>query len=104
MQKIKQGDTVTIRLGKYRGKSGKVLRVFPKKGLVVVEKINLVKRHSKPTQKNSAGGIVEKEAPIPLGKVALIDPKSGKATRVGFKLSGDKVVRVAKASGEEIKS
>ena len=104
MQKIKQGDIVTVRVGRYRGKSGKVLRVLPKKGLVVVEKINVVKRHTKPNQKNSGGGIVEKESPLPLGKVALLDPKSGKATRIGFKQKAGKLVRFAKASGEEIKS
>lgn len=104
MEKIKQGDVVTVRSGRFRGKSGKVLRVLPKKGLLVVEKINLIKRHTKPNQKNTNGAIVEKEAPLPLGKVALLDPKSGKPTRVGFKVKGNVYVRVARASGEELKS
>lgn len=103
MQKIKTGDVVQVRSGKYRGKSGKVLKVFAKKSMVLVEKLNLLKRNTKPSQKNQAGGIVEKHLPLPLAKVALLDPKSGKPTRVGFKAGAEGLVRFAKKSGQELK-
>lgn len=102
MQKIKKGDLVVVRRGKYKGKSGKVLQVSD--GRVIVEKINMIKRHTKPNQRNQAGGIVEKEAPMPIFKVALMDPKTSRPIRVGFTLKGDAWVRVAKQSGELIKS
>lgn len=99
--KIKKGDQVIVITGRDKGKTGEVLKSIPKDNKVLVQGINLVKRHQKPTQEN-AGGIQTKEAPIHVSNVALIDPKSGKATRVGFKIVNDQKVRVSKRSGEVI--
>ena len=99
--KIKKGDQVIVITGRDKGKTGEVIKSMPKENKVVVQGINLVKRHTKPTQE-SAGGIVTKEAPIHVSNVALIDPKSGKATRVGFKVENGQKVRVSKRSGEVI--
>ncbi len=100
--KIKKGDKVVLLTGKDKGKQGEVIGVFPQEGRVLVQGVNLVKRHEKQSQTNT-GGIVTREAKLDLSNVAYIDPKSGKATRVGFKVSeGGKKVRFAKASGEEI--
>ncbi|HWX47959.1 MAG TPA: 50S ribosomal protein L24 [Roseomonas sp.] len=101
--KIKKGDRVQILTGKDKGKRGEVLRVLPEDGRAVVQGANVVKRHMKPRGMGQQGGIVEKEAPIHLSNLALIDPQSDKPTRVGFKVLEDgKKVRVAKASGEVI--
>lgn len=89
---VKKNDVVQILSGKDKGKTGKVLRVINKHGKVVVEKINMVKRHKKPTGKE-AGGIVEKEAPIPASKVLLYADKVGRGVRTSIKLVGDKKVR-----------
>ncbi|MGH7348385.1 MAG: 50S ribosomal protein L24 [Candidatus Rokuibacteriota bacterium] len=98
---VRKGDTVVVVAGKERGKRGKVLRVLPEKGRVVVERINMVKKHQRPTQKVRQGGIIEREAAIHLSNVMLVDPNSDKPTRVGMKaLSDGKKVRVAKRSGE----
>ena len=100
--KIKKGDQVVIRTGRDKGKKGAVLKVFPKEQRIVVQGVNLVKRHTTPTQANS-GGIVQKEAPIHISNVGVSDPKSGEATRVGSKVLEDgKKVRVSKRSGEVI--
>ena len=99
--KIKKGDQAIVITGRDKGKTGEVLKSMPKDNKVLVQGINLVKRHQKPTQEN-AGGIQTKEAPIHVSNVALIDPKSGKATRVGFKIVNDQKVRVSKRSGEVI--
>lgn len=99
--KIKKGDQVIVITGRDKGKTGEVLKSMPKDNKVLVQGVNLVKRHQKPTQEN-AGGIQTKEAPIHVSNVALIDPKSGKATRVGFKIVNDQKVRVSKRSGEVI--
>ena len=99
--KIKKGDQVIVITGRDKGKTGEVIQVMPKDSKVLVRGINLVKRHTKPTQEN-AGGIVSKETSIHVSNVALIDPKSGKATRVGIKLDKGQKVRVAKKSGEVI--
>ncbi|MBO7244468.1 MAG: 50S ribosomal protein L24 [Alphaproteobacteria bacterium] len=99
--KIKKGDQVIVITGRDKGKTGEVIKSMPKENKVIVQGINLVKRHTKPTQE-SAGGIVSKEAPIHVSNVALIDPKDGKATRVGFKVEDGKKVRVSKRSGEVI--
>lgn len=99
--KIKKGDQVIVITGRDKGKTGEVLKSMPKENKVIVQGINLVKRHTKPTQE-SAGGIISKEAPIHVSNVALIDPKDGKATRVGFKVEDGKKVRVSKRSGEVI--
>ena len=99
--KIKKGDTVVVLAGRDKGKTGEVVQSIPTESRVVVRGINIVKRHQRPTQ-TSAGGIETKEAPIHVSNVALADPKSGEATRVGFKMEGDRKVRVAKKSGEVI--
>jgi large subunit ribosomal protein L24 len=98
---VRKGDTVVVVAGKERGKKGKVLRVIPEKGRVVVERINMIKKHQKPTQKLRQGGIIEREGAIHLSNVMLVDPASNKPTRVGMKaLSDGKKVRVARRSGE----
>ena len=98
--KIKKGDTVKVIAGKDNGKEGKVLSVDAKNSKIVVEGINMVTKHMKPSQANQNGGIVEKEAPINISNVMLVF--KGKATRVGFKMDKDKKVRFAKATGEVI--
>lgn len=101
--KIKKGDEVVVTTGRDAGKKGSVLTVLPKENRVVVQGINVVKRHTKPSMADAQGGIKEKEASIHVSNVALVDPKSGKATRVGYKIQKDGTkVRVAKASGETI--
>ncbi|MFH5924899.1 50S ribosomal protein L24 [Roseomonas xinghualingensis] len=100
--KIRKGDRVQVLTGKDKGKRGEVLRVLPEESRAFVQGINMVKRHAKPQGMNQPGGIQEKEASIDLSNLALIDPKTDKPTRVGFRVDGDKKVRVAKASGEVI--
>jgi large subunit ribosomal protein L24 len=98
--KIKKGDYVVVLTGRDKGKKGEVIRSLPDADRVVVQGVNLVKRHTRPTQM-SAGGIVEKEATIHVSNVAHVDPKDGKPTRVGFKtLEDGRKVRIAKLSGE----
>jgi large subunit ribosomal protein L24 len=97
---VKTGDTVYVISGKDKGKTGKVLRVFPKKGKVIVEGINMITKHMKPNQINPQGGVVKREAPIFSSKVMLFDEKAGKPTRVGYKYVDGKKVRYSKVSGE----
>jgi large subunit ribosomal protein L24 len=99
--KIKKNDQVAVVAGKNRGSKGKVLRVNPEKGTVVVERVNMIKRHTKANpQKQIKGGILEREAPIHISNVMLVDPESGKPTRVGRKrLEDGSGTRVAKKSG-----
>ena len=99
--KIKKGDKVIVLTGRDKGKTGEVTLVLPKEERVVVSGVNVVKRHQRATQ-TAPGGIVEKNASIHVSNVALADPKSGEATRVGFKVEDGKKVRVAKKSGEVI--
>ncbi len=100
--KIKKGDKVVVTTGKDKGKRGEVLSYLPKEGRVVVQGVNVVKRHQRPSQMD-AGGILEKEAPIAVSNVMIEDPKDGAPTRVGFKILEDgRKVRVAKRSGEII--
>jgi len=100
--KIKKGDKVIVTTGRDKGKKGEVLRVLTKDNRALVSGINVVKRHQRQTQKVQ-GGIVNKEAPINMSNLAHVDPKSGEATRVGFKVLGDgRKVRFAKKSGEVI--
>lgn len=99
---IKKDDTVVVITGKDKGQRGKVLTVIPKEGKVVVEKINLVSRHTKPRKQGEQGGIVKKETPIRACKVALYCGKCGKGVRVGFKIEGDKKTRVCAKCGAEI--
>lgn len=100
--KIKKGDRVVVLAGRDKGRQGQVLRVLPKEDRLYVGGINMVQRHTRPTQADPQGGIKNKEAAIHVSNVAIVDPKSGAATRVGFKIDGDKKVRVAKKSGEVI--
>ena len=100
MMKIKKGDTVKVIAGKDKDKEGKVVSVDHKNGKVVVEGVNMVTKHMKPSAANPNGGIVQKEAAIDASNVMYVH--KGKATRVGFKLDGDKKVRVAKSTGEVI--
>lgn len=100
---VKKGDQVMVITGKDKGKKGRVLAAFPSESRVLVEGVNMVKKHQKPNQANPQGGILHKEAPIHSSNVMLIDPKSGQPTRVGYKvLDNGKKVRVAKKSGEVI--
>lgn len=100
---VKKGDTVIVIAGKDKGKKGRVLAAYPKKDRVLIEGINLVKKHARPSQANPQGGIVTQEAPIHVSNVSLIDPKSGKPTRIGYKvLDNGTKVRIAKKSGEVI--
>ncbi len=100
---IKKGDTVYVNAGNDKGKTGKVLSVIPDKDRAIVEGINMVSKHTKPNPKQPQGGIVKQEAGIHISNLQLIDPQSGKATRVGYKFVDGKKVRYAKKSGEEIK-
>ena len=99
--KIKKGDRVVLLTGKDKGRSGNVIKVLPKDNRVVVQGLNLVQRHTKATQADPQGGIKSKEASLHLSNVAIAD-SNGKATRVGFRIDGDKKVRVAKTTGEVI--
>jgi large subunit ribosomal protein L24 len=101
--KIKKGDSVVVRSGKDKGRTGTVLQVMPKEGKIVVAGVNVAVRHRKPTQANPQGGIERREAPMAISKVGVADPKSGKATRVKFETGKDGVKqRVAVKSGEKI--
>ena len=102
--RIKKGDTVMVRSGKYKGKTGKVLRVHPQLNKVTVEGINIVKRHRKPTQAQPQGGIFEITKPIWVSKVGLVDSTAKKPSRVGYKLAKDgSKTRVLKSNGKEVK-
>jgi large subunit ribosomal protein L24 len=104
--KIKKEDKVIVVAGNDRGRTGKVLKVFPKTLRVIVEGVNLRKKHTKPTQKSPQGGIIEKEAPIHISNVMMVDPKSGTQTRLGSQIILDektgkkKIARVTKKSNE----
>ncbi|HLK23540.1 MAG TPA: 50S ribosomal protein L24 [Caulobacteraceae bacterium] len=100
--KIKKNDRVVVLAGKDKGRQGAVVRVFPKEGRLVVSGVNMVKRHTRPSQTDPQGGIRNKEAPLHISNVALVDPKSGGPTRVGFRIEDGKKVRYAKKSGEVI--
>lgn len=102
LAKIKKGDQVIVLTGKDKNKTGEVLKVLPSKGRAIVQGVNVATKHQKPSM-NDAGGIVNKELTIDLSNIALIDPKDGKATRVGVKEVDGKKVRFAKRSGEVIK-
>lgn len=101
--KIKKGDQVIVTTGKDKGKKGEVLVAMPKENKVVVQGVNMAKRHTRPSQA-SAGGIISKEAAIDVSNVALVDPETGKATRVGLKVVDGQKVRVAKKSGKVIET
>ena len=99
--KIKSGDRVVVLTGRDKGKTGKVTKVMPKESRVLVEGVNMVQRHTKPSQSDPQGGIKSKEASLHVSTVAIAD-SAGKATRVGFRTEGDKKVRFAKTTGETI--
>ncbi len=100
---IKKEDTVAVIAGKERGKKGRVLSVRPSKSTLIIEKVNLIKRHMKPSRKYAQGGIIEKEAPIHISNVILVCPKCGKSTRIGtFTMEGGKKVRMCKKCKEVI--
>ena len=102
--RLKKGDTVMVRSGKYKGHSGKILAVHPALNKVTVEGVNLVKKHQKPTRQHPQGGILELTKPIFVSKVGLLDSGAKKPSRIGYKLgSGGNKTRVAKSSGKEIK-
>ncbi len=100
--KIKSGDTVIVIAGEHKGLEGKVQKVFIEKNKAIVEGINLVSKHEKPSANNPQGGVIKKEAPIHISNLSLIDPKTGKPTRVGYKMEDGKKVRFAKKSNQVI--
>jgi large subunit ribosomal protein L24 len=100
--RIKKGDKVVILSGKDKGKHGEVTKSFPKEGKVIVAGVNIATRHKKPTQANPQGGLEKTEAPLHVSKVAIEDPKTGKATRVRFEVRDGNKVRIAVRSGEMI--
>ena len=101
---IKKGDTVMVISGEDKGHSGRVLEVLVKEQRAIVEGLNMIKKHAKPSAKNPQGGIISKEAPIHISNLNVVDPKTGKATRIGRRLNENgKLVRYAKKSGEETK-
>jgi len=104
MKRIRKGDTVYVNAGNDKGKTGKVLEIITKKDRAIVEGINIVTKHTKPSAKHPQGGIVKQEAGIHISNLQLVDPAKGGPTRVGFKVKEDGTkVRVSKKSGEEIK-
>lgn len=101
---IKKNDTVYVLSGEDRGKTGRVLKVYPAKSSAIVEGVNIVTKATKPSAQHPQGGLVKKEAPIHISNLSLLDPKSGKPTRIGRRRNDEgKLVRYAKKSGEEIK-
>ena len=101
--RIKKGDNVIVLAGNDKGKTGKVLSVAPAENRAIVEGVNLVSKHTKPSPKHPQGGIVKQEAGIHVSNLQLIDPSKGGPTRVGYKFDGERKIRYAKKSGEEIK-
>lgn len=106
--KIRKNDMVMVISGNYSGKTGKVLKVFPKESKIIIEGINMRKKHTKPTQRSPQGGILEKEAPINVSNVMILDPKSNEPTRIGARIILDdktgkkKIARISMISGEMI--
>ena len=99
---IKKGDTVYVNAGNDKGKTGKVLEVIPSKDRAIVEGVNIVSKHTKPSPKHPQGGIVKQEAGVHISNLQLLDPKTSNPTRVGYRMVDGKKVRYAKKSGEEI--
>ncbi len=100
--RVKKGDTVIVISGKYKGVKGKVLKAFPKEQRVIVERVNFIKKHTRPTQQNPQGGIIEKEATIHVSNIMLFNEKINDVTRAVHKVIGDSRVRVCKKTGDEI--
>lgn len=102
--RLKKGDTVVVRSGKYKGQSGKVLATHPRENKVTVENINIVKKHVKPNRAYPQGGIIEMTKPIAVSKVGIQEPTSKKASRIGYKLDSEgKKTRLYKSTGKDIK-
>lgn len=100
---VKKDDVVIVITGKDKGKKGRIIAAYPRENRVLIEGVNLVKKHAKPSQQNPQGGILTQEAPIHVSNVLLVDPKTGKPTRIGYKvLENGQKVRIAKKSGEVI--
>jgi large subunit ribosomal protein L24 len=100
--RIKKGDTVIVITGSDKGRKGKVLKAFPKKSRVIVEKVNFIKKHTRPTQQNPQGGIVQMEAAIHVSNVMLFNDKLGEVTSAVFRIVGDRRVRTDRKTGDEI--
>lgn len=100
--KIKKGDNVIVLAGKNKGQKSKVLVALPAQNKVIVEGVNIVKKHQKSTKSGKKGTTVEKTLPIDVSNVAILDPKDNKPTRIGFKVEGGKKIRIAKRSGQKI--
>ena len=100
--RIKKGDLVVVISGGDKGRKGRVLRAMPKSKKIIVEKVNFIKKHSRPTQQNQKGGIIEREAPIHVSNVMLFNDKINEPTRAVFKKTGDTRVRICKKTGDEI--
>ncbi len=100
--KIKSGDTVVVTAGDHKGSEGKVMKVLLEKNKAIVEGVNLVSKHEKPSANNPQGGITKKEAPIHISNLSLVDPKSGKPTRVGYRMEDGKKIRFSKQSNQAI--
>jgi large subunit ribosomal protein L24 len=101
---IKKGDTVLVITGNNKGQKGRVLEIIRKTNRAIVEGVNLIKKHTKPNAESPQGGIIQKEAPVHISNLMLVEPKTGEPTRVGRKLNDDgKLVRISKKTGEEIK-
>lgn len=98
--KIKSGDTVRVIAGDHKGSEGVIMSVLRDKNKAIVEGVNMVSKHTKPSAKSPQGGIVKKEAPMHISNLSLIDPKSKEVTKVGFKVEGDKKVRISKKSNQ----
>ena len=99
---VKKGDTVRVIAGDHKGATGEIIKVFPKENKVIVEKVNVATCHTKPRRQGEAGGIVKRETPIRSCKVALFCEKCNKGVRVGYKMDGDKKVRICRKCGAEI--
>jgi len=100
--KIKTGDNVIVIAGRDKNKTGKVLRVFPETNKAIVEGVNIVKKHEKPSAKNPQGGIIQKETPIQISNIAIVDPKTKEATRVGYRIENGEKIRFAKKSNQAL--
>ena len=100
--KIKAGDNVIVIAGRDKNKTGKVLRVFPETNKAIVEGVNIVQKHEKPSASNPQGGIVQKETPIQISNIAVVDPKTKKATKIGYRVEDGNKIRFAKKSNQAL--
>jgi large subunit ribosomal protein L24 len=101
--KIKKGDRVVVLSGKDKGREGVVMRAMPKEGKVIVEGVNVAKKHQKPTRTTMQGGVIDKDMPVPVANVAMVSPRDGKPTRVGYRIDPDgSKVRICKRTGVEL--